>query len=110
MVSTQNTGLVLKAHKASNYAGAAVSKRSTAGYHAFLVVNSVIWEQKTKFVARSRVEGVTELLQLKIILEGFKFKQDALMRLYCDNKSATSIAHKPVQHHQTKDTQIDKFH
>ena len=30
------------------------------------------------------------------------------MRLYCDNKSAISIAHNPVQHDQTKHIVVDK--
>ena len=30
------------------------------------------------------------------------------MRLYCDNKSAISIAHNPVQHDKTKHIEVDK--
>ena len=30
------------------------------------------------------------------------------MKLYCDNKSAISIAHNPVQHDRTKHKEIDK--
>ena len=30
------------------------------------------------------------------------------MKLYCDNKSAISIAHNPVQHDRTRHIEIDK--
>ena len=30
------------------------------------------------------------------------------MRLYCDNKSAISIAHNPVQHNRTKHIDVDR--
>ena len=30
------------------------------------------------------------------------------MRLYCDNKSAISLAHNPVQHDRTKHVEIDR--
>nr|KYP51535.1 Copia protein [Cajanus cajan] len=30
------------------------------------------------------------------------------MRLYCDNKSAISIAHNPVQHDRTKHIEVDR--
>ena len=43
-------------------------------------------------------QEICELLWLKIILEDLRIKPDDPMRLYCDNKSAISIAHNPVQH------------
>ena len=51
---------------------------------------------------------VCELLWLKIILGDLKVRWDEPMRLYCDNKSTTSIAHNPVQHDQTKHIEIDR--
>jgi ATP sulfurylase len=53
-------------------------------------------------------QGVCELHWLKIILEDMKIKWDGLMRLYCDNKSAISIAHNTVQHDRTKHIEIDR--
>jgi len=52
-------------------------------------------------------QGVCELLWMKIILD-LKIKYEAPMGLVCDNKSAISIAHNPVQHDRTKHVEIDR--
>ena len=72
--------------------------------------------KKQDVVAQSRAEaefwamaqGICELLWLKIILEDLKIKWEGPMKLYCDNKSAISIAHNPVQHDQTKHIEVDR--
>jgi hypothetical protein len=43
-------------------------------------------------------QGICELLWMKIILEDMKIKWNGPMKLYCDNKSAISIAHNPIHH------------
>jgi len=53
-------------------------------------------------------QGVCELLWLKIILSDLKVACEEPMILYCDNKSAISIAHNPVQHERTKHIEIDQ--
>jgi hypothetical protein len=53
-------------------------------------------------------QGVCELLWMKIILDDLKIEYVAPMRLFCDNKSAISIAHNPVQHDRTKHIEIDR--
>ena len=45
---------------------------------------------------------------MRIILEDLKIKWDGPMKLYCDNKSAISIAHNPVQHDRTKHIEVDR--
>jgi hypothetical protein len=109
--------LVLEAYTDADYAGSIVDRRSTSGYCTFLGGNLVTWRSKKQnVVARSSAEaeframaqGVCELLWLKIILEDMKIKWDGPMRLYCDNKSAISIAHNPVQHDRTKHIEIDR--
>lgn len=82
------------------------------------VGNLVTWKSKKQsVVARSSAEaeframsqGICELLWLKIIFEDLKVKWDETMRLYCDNKSAISIAHNPVQHDRTKHIEVDRY-
>jgi len=51
--------------------------------------------------------GICELLWLKIILEDLKIKIQETIELSCDNQSAISIAHNPVQHDRTKHIEID---
>lgn len=53
-------------------------------------------------------DGVCELLWIKNVLNDLKIKWDGPMRLYCDNKSAISIADNPVQHGRTKHIEMDK--
>lgn len=53
-------------------------------------------------------QGICELIWLKSIFEDLRIKCDKPMRLYCDNKSAISIAHNPVQHDRTKHIEVDR--
>ena len=113
----RNGGLVLEAYTDADYAGSIIDRRSTSRYCTFLDGNLVTWKSKKQnVVARSSAEteframaqGVCELLWLKIVLEDLKIKWDGPMRLYCDTKSAISIAHNPVQHDRTKHIEIDR--
>ena len=52
--------------------------------------------------------GICELLWLKIILDDLNIEWNGPMKLYCDNKSAINIAHKPVQHDRTKHVEVDR--
>jgi len=61
---------------------------------------------KAKFQAM--IQGICELLRLKIILEDLKIKWDELMRLYRDNKSAINITYNSEQHNKTKHIEVDK--
>uniref|UniRef100_A0A2P2MWT8 Retrovirus-related Pol polyprotein from transposon TNT 1-94 n=1 Tax=Rhizophora mucronata TaxID=61149 RepID=A0A2P2MWT8_RHIMU len=113
----RNGGLVLETYTDADYAGSIVDRKSTTGYCTFLGGNLVTWRSKKQnVVARSSAEaeframaqGVCEVLWLKIILEDLKIKWDGSIRLYCDNKSAISIAHNPVQHDRTKHIEVDR--
>lgn len=52
--------------------------------------------------------GVCELLWLQIVLEDLKIPVQRPIELLCDNQSAISIAHNPVQHDRTKHIEIDR--
>ena len=101
----------------ADYAGLIVDRRSTTGYCMFLGGNLVTWRSKKQNVVtrssaeaefRAMAQGVCELLWMKIILDDLKIKYEAPMRLFCDNKSAISIAHNSVQHNRTKHIEIDR--
>jgi len=77
----------------------------------------VTWKSKKQNVVvrssaeaefRAMAQGICELLWLKIILEDLRIKLDEPMKLYCDNKSAISIGHNPVQHDRTKHIEVDR--
>lgn len=57
---------------------------------------------------RAMAQGICELLWIKKILEDLQVKWHGPMKLYCDNKSAISIAHNPVQHDRTKHVKVDR--
>ncbi|KAK2433017.1 putative mitochondrial protein [Trifolium repens] len=117
IIFNRNGNVSLEAYTDADYAGSVVDRRSTTGYCTFLGGNLVTWKSKKQsVVARSSAEaeframaqGICELLWLKIILEDLKIKWEEPMKLYCDNKSAISIAHNPVQHDRTKHIEVDR--
>lgn len=75
------------------------------------------WRSKKQgVVARSNAEAefksyalrICKLLLLKIILDDLRIERGRSMNLYCDNKSATKVAHNPVQQDRTKHVEIDR--
>lgn len=52
--------------------------------------------------------GLCEVLWLRIILEDLRIQVQGSIGLWCDNQSAISIAHNPVQHDMTKHVEIDQ--
>ncbi|RDY02251.1 Copia protein, partial [Mucuna pruriens] len=75
----------------------------------FLGGNLVTWRSKKQnVVARSSAEDICERLWMKIILDDLKVNYEGPIKLFCDNNSAISIAHNPVQHDKTKHIEIDR--
>jgi hypothetical protein len=58
---------------------------------------------------RAMALGVAELLWLRALLVELKMDQGGKMKLWCDSKSAISIANNPLQHDRTKHVEIDRF-
>ena len=52
--------------------------------------------------------GICEALWIRRILQELRASEVLLMKLYCDNKAAISIAHNPVLHDRTKHVEVDK--
>lgn len=57
---------------------------------------------------RAMAIRMSELLWLKIILDELKITRSGLITSFYDKKSATDIAHNPVQHNWTNDVEIDR--
>ena len=113
----RNSGLDLEVYTDADYAGSIVDRRSTSGYCTFLGGNLITWcSKKQKVVSRSSAEpefralaqGLCEALWITRILRELRCPVSSPVRLFCDNKSAISIAHNPVQHDRTKHIEIDR--
>ncbi|RVX04897.1 Retrovirus-related Pol polyprotein from transposon RE1 [Vitis vinifera] len=65
---------------------------------------------RTRKVTGSRFTGRTggRTAIKPIILDDLRIKWDGPMKLYCDNKSTTNIAHNPIQYDKTKHIEIDR--
>ncbi|RVW63737.1 Retrovirus-related Pol polyprotein from transposon RE1 [Vitis vinifera] len=79
--------------------------------------NLVTWRSKKQnVVARSSAEaefravahGICEIMRIRRLLEELKMTGSSLMKLYCDNRVAISVAHNPVLHDRTKHVEVDK--
>ena len=57
---------------------------------------------------RALAQGICELLWLKRIMDELSLQIENLMLLYCDNKSAISIAHNLAHHDSTKHIEVDR--
>ena len=118
LIFRRNGHMNIEGYCDSDWASCQDDRRSTAGYCMFVGGNLVSWKSKKQpVVARSTAEaeyramalGVAEMVWLKRLLEELKVNHGAQMKLWCDSKSAISIANNPVQHDRTKHVEIDRF-
>jgi hypothetical protein len=114
----KNGHLNIEGYCDSDWASFADDRKSTSGYCIFVGGNLISWKSKKQsVVVRSTAEaeyramalGVAELLWLRALLVELKMDQGGKMKLWCDSKSAISIANNPLQHDRTKHVEIDRF-
>ena len=103
----------------SDFAGSRLDYRSTTGYCTILGGNLVTWRSKKQsVVAKSSTEaefralskGIDEAMWIKYILDDLKIMYKSPIIIRCDNKSAISLAHDPVNHDHSKYVNIDRFY
>ncbi|RDX85314.1 Copia protein, partial [Mucuna pruriens] len=87
-----NRNTILETYIKADYARSVIDRRSITGYCPFLRRNLVTWRSKKQ----------------NVVVQSHKIKWDGLMKLYCDNKSAISKAHNPIQHDQMKHIEVDR--
>jgi hypothetical protein len=118
LIFRKNEYLNIEGYCDSDWASCSNDRKSTSGYCMFIGGNLVSWKSKKQIViARSTAEteyramalGVAEMLWLRALLVELKINQRTQMKLWCDNKSAISIANNSVQHDRTKHIEIDRF-
>ncbi|KAL5823894.1 hypothetical protein ACOSQ4_021794 [Xanthoceras sorbifolium] len=91
-------------------------RKSTSGLCVFLGQNLVTWgARKQKVVARSSTEAeyralaqaATEVIWFQSLFSELKLSLHGVPIIWCDNTSATSLAHNPVYHARTKHIELD---
>jgi hypothetical protein len=93
-------------------------RKSTLGYFIFFRGNLVIWKSKKQNVValssaegefRGMTKGLCEILWIKGLLKklGYLIETEIKIKMYCDNKSAITIANNLVQHDRTKRVEVD---
>ncbi|GAV80943.1 LOW QUALITY PROTEIN: hypothetical protein CFOL_v3_24402, partial [Cephalotus follicularis] len=111
-----NSHLAVEAYTDAD-AGCPDNTRSTSGYCTFVGGNLVTWRSKKQVVVarssakaefRSVAHGLCEFLWLQGLLADLNFPVQSPMKLFCDSKSAISIAHNPMQNDRTKHVEIDR--
>jgi len=113
----RNESRKIEAFTDADWAGSASDRRSTSGYCTFVWGNLVTWRSKKQSVVarssaeaefRSLAQGICELMWLQRLMYELGLQSTNPMRLYCDNKSAISIAHNPTHHDRTKHIEVDR--
>ena len=101
----------------AEYAGSIDDRRSTSGYGCLVGGNLITWRsQKQNVVARSNAEAeframavvICEGIWVRSILQDLGVFEEKPILLCCDNESAISIAHDPVQHNRIKHIEVDR--
>jgi hypothetical protein len=118
LIFKSNGHLKVEGYCDADWASCLDDRRSTSGYCVFVGGNLVSWRSKKQsVVSRSTAEaeyramslGLCEMLWVRNLLSELHVLRKDPLRMWCDNKSAISIANNPVQHDRTKHVEIDRF-
>jgi len=106
----------LRAYFDVDWAGNPTDRKSTTGFCIFLGDSLISWKSKKQdIVSRSSIEAeyramastIIEIVWLRWLLSDMGVTLSEPTPMYCDNKSATQIAHNSVFHERTKHIEID---
>ena len=113
----KNEGRNVEVYVDAEWAGSINDRYSTSGYCSYVWGNLLTWKSKKQtVVARSSAEvelrsttlGICEILWMKMLLKELRIELKLPLRIYCDNKTAISIAHNPIHHDYTKHVEVDR--
>ena len=116
MFFPSSSTLDLWAYSDADWAGCAVSRRSTTGYCVFLGSSLISWKCKkqatvskssTKAEYRAMSAACSEIVWLHGLLDDLGLPPQSPTPLHVDNLSAVQIASNPVFHERTKHIDVD---
>ena len=69
---------------------------------------TLVAKSSTEDKFRSMTQGIYQLLRIRMMFSDLGMKLEGLIKLYCDNKLAISIAHNPIHYDRTKHMEINQ--
>lgn len=102
----------------ADWAGDHQDRKSTSGFYSFLGDSLVSWTvKKQSTMTRSSTESeyralataITDTLWLQRLLTDFDISMSLPTPIFCDNRSAISLANNPILHARTKHIEIDHY-